>query len=68
MRLITREVRGEVRTLYVTPCCGATHFLFLDEPLRCHMCGGLLEEEAQHRDKEKDLSHLRFIPVTRYVS
>lgn len=58
-----------VRPMYTTPCCGAKHYDFLDEPRTCFSCGkDWSHEPAEFVPDEKDLSHLRFIAVTRYVS
>lgn len=66
--LRVNESDFSVRPMYKTPCCGALHYEFLDEPRMCHLCGGDLSGAPVVFVQEKDLTHLRFQAVSRYVS
>jgi hypothetical protein len=58
-----------VRILFVTPCCGASQYDFSpEEPRQCFLCGKDWSKEPVEVEREKDLSHLRFRAVCRYVS
>lgn len=66
---VVEEPQGtRVIPMYVTPCCGGRHYLFPGEVPTCYLCGTEYPQEPMVIEREKDLTHLRFRAVCRYVS
>lgn len=68
LKVVETSTHTQVIPMYVTPCCGGRHYLFPGEVPTCYLCGREYPEVPMDLEVERNLNHLRFQRVSRYVS